>query len=187
MVDGAHRRDPPSVEMACRWHHEIFEGVALPVPYYAGEIRDSDPRFPELIGYEVDVGANPGVAADDVPRELERFEDRMRQAVRVLDPLVERGRKMSGEEVLGSIVFLCATSHGEWARIHPFANGNGRIARLWATWCALRYGLPPFLRVFPRPMGLYYGAAAAASMVGNHQPTVDLFAEWLEERLRVAG
>lgn len=184
MVDGAHRRDPPTVEMARRWHREIFEGVALPVPYYSGEVRDSDPRFPELIDYDVEVGSNPAVAADAVPRELERLEDRMLRAVRVLDPLVERGQKMPGEKVLGSVVFLCALAHGEWARIHPFANGNGRIARLWATWCALRYGLPLFIRVFPRPMGLFYGAAAAASMVGNHQPTVDLFAEWLEEAVQ---
>ncbi len=184
LVDSADRRDPPSVEMARRWHREIFEGVALPVQYYAGEVRDSDPRFPELIGYEVEVGLNPGVAADDVPRELEDFEQRMRTAVQRLDPQVEKGRKIPREDVLGSILFLCAFSHGEWARIHPFANGNGRIARLWATWCAVRYGLPLFVRLFPRPEGHFYGGAAAASMRGDHTPTVILFGEWLEEALK---
>ena len=153
------------------------------MPYYAGEVRDSDPRFPELIGYEVAVGRQPGVEADDVPRELERFERRMQQAVQFLDPMVEKGRKIPSEEVLGSILFLCAVAHGEWARIHPFANGNGRVARLWATWSATRYGLPLFVRVFPRPTGLFYASAATASMRGNHQPTVSLFAEWLEEAL----
>lgn len=78
-------------------------------------------------------------------------------------------------------------SYGEWARIHPFANGNGRIARLWANWCAMRYGLPPFLRLRPRPEGDRYARAAGDSMAGDHRATVSLFADWLEERLRQSG
>lgn len=174
----------PTVPLAQGWHRAIFDGVALPVPYYAGEVRDDDPDYPELVGYEVRVGPHRAVPARDVPAELERFEDRMGRAVRLLDDRLPVGQAPASEGVLGSVVTLCAIAHGEWARIHPFANGNGRTARLWANWCALRYGLPPFVRLRPRPAGSLYAAAAADSMAGDHRATVSLFVTWLEERLR---
>jgi hypothetical protein len=74
-------------------------------------------------------------------------------------------------------------AHGEWARIHPFANGNGRIARLWANWIAMRYGVPPFVRLRPRPEGTSYADAAAASMRGNFEAVVPVFRDMLEEFL----
>jgi hypothetical protein len=154
------------------------------VPYYAGEVRDDDPDYPELVGYEVQVGPYRGVPAREVPAQLERFEERMQQAARLLDDRLPPGQAPASEGVLGSVVTLCAIAHGEWARIHPFANGNGRTARLWANWCALRYGLPLFVRLRPRPAGSLYAAAAADSMAGDHRATISLFAGWLEERLR---
>jgi len=174
----------PTVDLARGWHREIFAGVGLPVSYYAGEVRDDDPRYPELIGYEVRVGLHPGVAAREVPAELSRFEDRLRRAVEILDREVPVGTRPGEPGTLGSVVTLCAHAHGEWARIHPFANGNGRTARLWANWCALRYGLPLFVRLRPRPEGFLYARAAADSMTGDHRAAVSLFADWLEQRLR---
>lgn len=50
-----------------------------------------------------------------------------------------------------AIVAVYAWAHAEWVRIHPFANGNGRTARLWANSLAMRYGLPPFAGLRPRP------------------------------------
>lgn len=76
---------------------------------------------------------------------------------------------------------LCSYAHGEWVRIHPFANGNGRTARLWANWCALRYNLPPFVRLKPRPQGNLYARAAASSMAGDHRSMVAVFAEMLDQ------
>lgn len=81
---------------------------------------------------------------------------------------------------LHGVLTLCAMLHGEWVRIHPFANGNGRTARLWANWAALRYELPPFVTVKPRP-GQPYAAAAMASMRGSHQMMVAV----LDQMLRV--
>ena len=63
-------RRAPTVAMAQEWHREIYRAVPLPVPYYAGEIRDSDPRFPELDRYEVVVGGLAGAPAATVPQEL---------------------------------------------------------------------------------------------------------------------
>lgn len=179
-IEAAPSRLRPSVSLAQAWHRRIFEGVPLPVDYYAGEVRDTDERFPELIGYEVTVGWNEGVDASGVPEALDRFEDQMQQAVEILDAQVPVGDVPRDSGVLGSVVTVCSISHGEWVRIHPFANGNGRTARLWANWCALRYGLPPFVRLRPRPEGARYARAAAESMAGNHAATISLFADWLQ-------
>lgn len=86
-------------------------------------------------------------------------------------------------DALAALITLCAESHGEWVRIHPFANGNGRTALLWANWCAVRYCLPPFVRLKPRPDGARYADAAAQSMQGNHEPMAHFFADLLNRRI----
>jgi Fic family protein len=75
---------------------------------------------------------------------------------------------------LAATLDVCAWVHAEWVRIHPFANGNGRTARLWANFIAMRYGLPPFVRLHPRPER-GYGAAASAAMRGDWDQTALVF------------
>lgn len=169
--------------MAREWHRQIYRGVRLPVPYYAGEIRDSDPDFPELYGYEVGVGPHLGVPSRLVPEQLAEFEETLREAVGVLDTVLPAGNRPSDAQAR-SIVSLCANAHGEWIRIHPFANGNGRTARLWVNWCALRYGLPPFLRLQPRPAESLYAVAAMRSMEGYHRAMVVFLESELDRHLR---
>jgi fido (protein-threonine AMPylation protein) len=173
--------------MAQDWHRRIYQNVRLPVPYYAGEIRDSDPRFPHLDGYEVIVGTMPGVESRFVPAELARFEASMQESVARLDPVIPVDDRPADVAQLQSVLTLCAYAHGEWVRIHPFANGNGRTARLWANWCAVRYGLPPFIRLKPRPEGSGYALAAMESMKGEHRPMILELANMLERRLHKAG
>jgi fido (protein-threonine AMPylation protein) len=179
----ADRRLEPSVEMAQDWHRRLYRGVALPVPYYAGEPRDSDPDCPELQGYEVAVGAARGTPSELVPAALSGFEGSARRAVLSLDEAIPAGRQPASGRELHGVLSLCAVLHGEWVRIHPFANGNGRTARLWANWAALRYGLPPFVTIKPRP-GDPYGLAAMASMSGNHLAAIAAFDQMLREHLR---
>jgi fido (protein-threonine AMPylation protein) len=169
--------------MAQEWHRALYAGVKLPEPYYAGEIRDSDPQFPELYGYEVRVGGALGVPSEDVPDELARLETRIQAVCSRLDAAIPSGAPPPDDATLRAVVAACANVHGEWVRIHPFANGNGRTARLWATWIGLRYGLPPFILVKPRPGGEPYAAAAAASMRGDHRLCALLFEEMLRARL----
>jgi len=83
---------------------------------------------------------------------------------------------------LAAIIDLCAWAHAEWIRIHPFANGNGRTARRWANSLAMRYGLPPFVRLRPRP-DPGYGAAGVKAMQGNWEPTVTVFRRLLDRLL----
>lgn len=183
----ATRRQPPTVLMAREWHRRVYAGARLPVSYYAGEIRDSDSRFPELYGYEVSIGALPGLESRLVPAALSRFEAAMQEAAATLDPAVVVGTRPADVAQLRSVLTFCANAHGEWVRIHPFANGNGRTARIWANWCALRYSLPPFVRLKPRPEGTLYATASALSMRGDHQPMVAVFAAMLDRHFAEAG
>ena len=119
-----------------------------------------------------------GTPASQVSTELARFEAEPRTTVAELDAVLPVGQDPD-EMQLVTIVRLCAWVHSEWVRIHLLANGNGRTARVWANWVALRYGLPPFIRLRPRPDGGYEDAAARAR--GNWMPTSDVFLQMLKE------
>jgi Fic family protein len=131
----------------------------------------------------VTVGPNGGVPAAQVPAALERFEAAARSVCAQLDLVIAAGALPEGDRELHAVLALCAALHGEWVRIHPFANGNGRTARMWGNWAALRYGLPPFVRLRPRPAGLAYAAAAHASMLGDHTLAIAVFRQQLTDLL----
>jgi len=173
--------------MAQAWHRDLYDGIPRPFDYYAGEVRDSDQRFPDLIGYEVRVGNALAVPSATVPDELIAYETGAQTAAKTLDSVVVVGARPSAmrPQELHGVLTYCAVLHGGWLRIHPFATGNGRTARLWANWAALRYGLPPFVTVKPRP-GHPYGLAAMASAGGDHQVTVAVFHQMLRAHLSQA-
>jgi hypothetical protein len=55
------------------------------------------------------------------------------RSVLELDGGSERAKSTATtSKAMRSTLLLAAILHGEWVRIHPFANGNGRTARLWA-------------------------------------------------------
>ncbi len=178
-------RPAPSLVIALEWHRRIYDGVPVPHPDYVGQVRDSDPRFPCLIDYEVVVGTTRGVTAREVPTALDAFVRATASVVSALDDAVSPGSVASSPPVVAAIVRLCAYAHGEWIRIHPFANGNGRTARMWGNWIAVRYGLPPFVRIKPRPDDVLFAGAAEMSMRGDHRPTEAMFASMLDDALQV--
>ena len=156
--------------MAQGWHRAVYAGISLPEPYYAGEFRDSDRRFPELDGYEVAIGSNFGVPSRDVPAELSQLEGRIQSACLALDDAIPVGVRASDPATLGAVLTVCGNVHGEWVRIHPFANGNGRTARLWATWIAVRYELPPFIQVKKEHARALRARPSAGPPAGTHRP-----------------
>ncbi len=176
-------RPSPTVEMALDWHRRIYATIAVPELQYVGNVRDNDRRFPCLIGYEVAVGTVQAVRAGDVPEALDAFVSSAATATAALDPAVPVGRVPRAPGAVAAVVRLCAYAHGEWIRIHPFANGNGRTARLWANWIAVRYGLPPFVLIKPRPDDVLFTGAAEMSMRGDHRPTEAMFAVMLRDAL----
>jgi len=167
--DGALRREPLTIEVARGWQSSMMEGLIAPDPMLVGKFRGEA----GLEDYNVKVGGLPGAWASDVSAELTAFDRKLQLAVAELDQRIEPGQDPTADD-LAAILTLCAWAHSEWGRIHPFANGNGRTARLWVNSLAMRYGLPPFLRVRPRPGG-GYSRASAAAMQGDWRPTVDLF------------
>lgn len=183
----ARTRPLPTAELAFEWHRRLYDGVDVPNDDYVGNIRDSDRRHPCLIDYEVVVGSAPGVPAADVPAALDTFVSAVRRVAAVLDNVIPAGSVPTGRREIQAVIRLSAYAHGEWIRIHPFANGNGRTARLWANWIAVRYGLPPFVRVKPRPDDAMFSGAAARSMQGDHQATEALFVGMLNDALTRAS
>lgn len=183
-------RHQPETAMAHDWHRAIYAGVSsVPGPHFLGAVRGS--AHPDLRSYGVVIGDGLGrVVAqtpppDEVGHRLVDFERSVQAAVLGLDEQIPVGSRPDGPAQLDAVLTLCAVLHGEWVLLHPYANGNGRTARTWANWAALRYGLPPFVRVKPRPDGLLYPRAAVASMGhppdwnGDHQLTYSLFLDLL--------
>lgn len=170
-VTQAHGRAFPTASDVRAWHGAIYAGCAVPVAAYVGHFR-GDPAVPELLDYEVGLGPlqpdglpeNVGLWAVDVPGEVSTFIRRLCAALAVLDAQLPVGLRPTTVDELDAVVSLVALVHGEWVRLHPFANGNGRTARLLAAWLALRYELPIFVTLKPRPTDVAYARAAAASM-----------------------
>lgn len=168
-----HRQAParvsPDVQLAHEWHRTIYRGTTSPPgPHYVGAFRGS--AHPDLVDYPVAIGNAYGqiLAVTPPPSEvaghLRALDAAMTSAVGSLDALIPAGARPATTGELEAVVALAAAVHSRWVCIHPYANGNGRTARVWANWVAMRYGLPPFVRVKPRPDGLLYAQAAARSM-----------------------
>jgi hypothetical protein len=172
------QRVTPTVEAARKWQSDIMHRLTPPEPRYVGRFRGE----PGLEGCEVSIGEYRGAPADHVADELKAFEAKLQKAVEALDGLIEPEQDISADE-LAAVIDLCAWAHAEWVRIHPFANGNGRTARLWADAIAMRYGLPPFVRLRPRPDD-GYGAASAAAMEGRWGPTAQVFRRLIRDAVR---
>lgn len=167
--DDARNRKLPTVQDARRWHAETMQGLDVPDPRFPGSFRGEA----GLESVEAWIGQHPGILPGNVAAALARFEHTLQQAVRRLDEWLPPGAEPDTDSI-AAILDLCAWAHAEWVRIHPFANGNGRTARLWANSLAMRYGLLPFVGLRPSPDG-GYGSAGEQAMLGNWEPTARVF------------
>ncbi len=144
IVASGRRRDPFTLNLLAGWHRRMLDQAPLAEPGVAGGFRGSGP---------------PGSRG---------FEHNLIRQIDILDPLIPAKTPPDHREA--QVLELCAWGHGELVRIHPFADGNGRMARAVLLWLATRYGLPVFLDLRPRPDGPSgYAMAADASMTGRHQ------------------
>ena len=173
--DRALRRDVASLEAARQWQSDTMAGLEVAQPEYVGRFRGERGVRTKRVA----VCSIEAVLPGDVARQLARFERRLQRTVATLDERYPVGHELDADG-LAAVLDLCAWAHSEWIRIHPFANGNGRTARMWANFLLMRYGLPPVVRLRPRP-DAGYGAAAGKAMGGDWKPTAAVFRKMLLE------
>ncbi len=173
-----HALSNQALNAACvaQWHKDCFSGLAgASNECFLGAYRGS--RHPRLKNMRVVVDAMEGAPAHAVIGELNKFFRQLQDRVSNLEAQIKIDQDKSKNE-LRRVAELAGWAHGEWVRIHPFANGSGRTARLIANWVLSRFRLLPVVGIRPRPEHPY-GQAAVASMRGDHRRItrfiVDLF------------
>jgi hypothetical protein len=151
-------------------------------------VADWDANSPELRRNLQEVGRK--VTADATAREslsseaIRHWQDLIMRGLEEFDRAIRRDHFVEDltADNINAVVILCAWAHGEWVRIHPFPNGNGRTSRILVNSIAQRYGLPAFMRVRPRP-GDEYAWVASQAMVGDWQAAIPLFMRLYDEAL----
>ena len=196
LARAADQRALPDLDTALAWHRQLYAGCAVPVPGYVGHFR-GDPAIPQLVGYEVGIGPRQpdrlpekvGVWSGQLGAELPILLARVHAGLGQLDPALQPGIRPATAGAVLEVVQLAAAVHGEWIRLHPFANGNGRTARVWSNFIALRYCLPAFVTVKPRPDDVSYVRAGRDSMgrppdfAGDHSAVTAVFIRMLALKL----
>lgn len=166
LADTANARSPVSAAAIKRWHSKVMKGLTVPSPASVGRFRGEV----GLARMRVFVGPHEGTPPAQVASAVRAFSSKLKRGLTELDRMLPVGADLTLDG-LAAVVEVAAWAHSEWVRIHPFANGNGRTARIIANVVLMRYGLPPALRLRPRPDG-GYGEAAAAAMRGDYGPAV---------------
>jgi prophage maintenance system killer protein len=159
--DDAVRRVTPTLKRMREWHTTMLKGLDAEDPAYVGRFRGM-PGYPAL-AKDVEVAGILGTLYADVDAEALEFESRVQAVVAALDAMYPTPEALD-DDGREAVIELAAYAHGEWVRIHPFINGNGRTARIWANLTLQRYGMPPVLAMRPRPAGRGYADAASACM-----------------------
>jgi Fic/DOC family len=174
------QRRAPTIEVARDWQRAFMQGLKVD-PRYVGAFRGE----PGLERTGARIGRFWGTHPSNVAQELREFEQKLQAAVARFDEVLPVGGDLSGDAA-DAVIDLCAWADAEWIRIQPFANGNGRTARLWANFLAMRYGLPPFVSLRPRPDD-GYAAAGAKAMRAQWEPTAAAFRRMLNRFLEEFG
>lgn len=146
-------------------HYQLFNRLTPPGhPYFAGHYRGEN--FPCLANYAVGVPADPmvGIPSSQVQVAMAQFGQDLLTAAAVLDVFfTQPDAQATQEEKLYSAVVIAARAFQEVLTIHPYANGNGHMAR-FLVWLLLgRYGYwPSKWTIDPRPNVASYSAAISS-------------------------
>jgi cell filamentation protein len=146
----------------CRMH-ETWLGGIYP---WAGQYRQVN----------ISKGSFPFAASAQIPRLMDDFE---KNILRRHTPCRSNSRH--------DMAYDLAIVHTELVLIHPFREGNGRVARLLAVLMALQTGLPPLdfgLLKGKKRQG--YFAAVQAGMDRNYEPMTRIFSEVIDHSLKTS-
>lgn len=147
-----------------RWHRQLFSSL-VPISYYAGNFRGiyRDKPCLQAIAW---VGSVAGSPPHAVATDFSSVE-RTYRSYAVDGEL--NWPSLTPEARVKAFVKTVAEAVGGCIRVHPFMNGNGRTSRLLWLSLAARYGLPPQVRIAPRP-DPPYGELMRAAMAGDLRP-----------------
>jgi len=73
-----------------------------------------------------------------------------------------------------------ARLHADFVKIHPFADGNGRTARLIMNLELMKAGFPPSVLLVEKRLS-YYETLDKAAVHGDHEPFITLVIESVEQ------
>ena len=180
LIEHALSAKPLDAVRVARWHKDCFSGmsyVSKTDECLLGAYRGT--THPRLKNMQVSVDGVFGVVPHDVKEELVKFFGQLQKRMTDLATKIKLDQDKSREELL-QIAEVAGWAHGEWVRIHPFANGSGRTARLIANWVLSRFRLRPVIGIRPRPE-YPYGPAAVASMRGDHSKITRFIVALLED------
>jgi fido (protein-threonine AMPylation protein) len=143
--------------------------------YYAGHYRGEN--FPCLKNYYagIQVDSSVGFPPFLIEERMEKIAQWVREGMRALDATHQLpDTQVSPEDkLLNTVTFACAI-FAEVLRVHPYANGNGHVAR-FILWCILgKYDYwPKHFPIEPRPNHPQYFWAIGEYLKGNRQPLED--------------
>ena len=157
--------------MLIDFHRVSFEDV---FPDFAGRMRGPAPAY---LPVNVSFGRFRGVPYEEVPEECARLFQRTGGLIDQLDGLRRSGADDLDEQALRVAAYV----HCEVVRIHPFVNGNGRMARLCLHYFARRYGMRPIN--YERTNGGYIDA----NRTWPDRRVIDHFVDFLRPRWKRRG
>ena len=171
----ADQRDRITAATIKRWHRHTMAGLDVPDPTFVGRFRAS--RASRVAG--VTSARTRGTKAELVrarsmcsSRGCRRSPAGSTSSCRAVRRSIATGWRRSSNWPRGR------TRNGSAST--PFSNGNGRTARILTNAVLMRYGLPPVLRLRPRPPSPY-GHAGAEGMESNAKPMEALLRRLLKD------
>ena len=147
-----------SVEDLCQWHGRWMGSLYT----WAGEYRTVNISKDDF----------HFAAANQIPRLMNEFEEKYLHIYTPCEGMADPALV----EALG----IC---HIEFIIIHPFREGNGRLARLLSTIMALQANKPPLDFEIMNSDKEHYVKAIHAGHAGNYGPMKEIFDEILQYSL----
>lgn len=135
-------------------HGQFFKDLTPPKhPYFAGHYRGEEYRCLKYYNVQVGSDSSLGTHAQLVAAEMQAYSLRAKGLLAMLD---KKGSTLANDVEKGRhllmVVGAACRLFDELLIIHPYANGNGHMARfvIWSVLCRYRY-YPVRWTIEPRP------------------------------------